>query len=265
MSHSPRMDAFNFSDGPRPVHRLPHNFFDIPDSPKSFPMSPDDVDLYAIPDSPTILPLDRAELNLFSIPDSPTALPEAPVSHPMSHSPSLDAFDLPDSPNLFNIPDSPKSFPILPDDIDLYAIPDSPNIVPLDHAHLPPSPIEDLMDVCNIPPSPLPAADLHPAIPNTLPDAGPSMVDPQPQDESAPERHRMKILRQNLTPFLPVILSRASLLRAQLAQFITERDFIKGRHDDTVTHIAELDRYLYGVRALQLMRQEERHDEEAGM
>ena len=73
------------------------------------------------------------------------------------------------------------------------------------------------------------------------------------------------MIERNLIPYLPVILSRTSLLRAQLAQLIMEKDFIKGQIDIALTHVAEVDRYLYGLRALQVMRQEGCSAEEATM
>ena len=121
------------------------------------------------------------------------------------------------------------------------------------------------MDINEIPPSPILTTNLHPTISNTQPEAGPLRIERQLQTKSTAECQSLNILRRNLTPYLPVVLSRTSLLRAQLAQLIMERDFTKGHLDEAVTHIAELDRYLKGLRAFQLIRQEGLRDEAPAM
>jgi hypothetical protein len=246
------MDCFNIPPSPNPAADFDFeisdtppetDIFDIPDLPPS-PIA-DPMDLFDIPSSPNpatgLLEISTAETDVFDIPD----LPPSPIADPM------DFFDIPPSPN-----PAPNLHPGMLNTVpetDVFDIPD-----------LPLSPIADQMDVCDLPPSPFPAPNLHPGIPNTVPHAGPSTVDTQLEDENTAERRSLKTLRKNLIPYLPVILSRASLLRAQLAQLITERDFIKGQIDGAVTRIAEVDRYLYGLRALQLMRQEG-PSEETGM
>jgi len=261
---------------PSPIEEI--NLFTIPDT-------QDELDIISIPDTevncPTIevsfahhnsllkdlsntpeTPSGSTRFNLFAIPNSPTL-------ELVSPSTELDLFD---------IPDTPKSLPIPTDG----RVPDSPSVPPQfihpgqDPVHMqetevfdvsdsPLSPMADLMDFCDIPNSPILAAEVHPGIQNPVADAGPSIIDTQLQEENTAERPSLKTIGRNLIPYLPIILSRASLLRAQLAQLITEKDFIKGQIDGALTRVAEVDRYLYGLRALQLMRQEGRSDEEAAM
>ena len=247
------MDCFNIPPSPNPaadfnleISDTPPetDVFDIPDLPPS-PIA-DPMDLFDIPSSPNpatgLLEISNtpAESDVFDIPD----LPPSPIAEPM------DFFDIPPSPN-----PAPNLHPGMLNTVsetDIFDIPD-----------LPLSPNADQMDVCDLPPSPFPTPNLHPGIPNTVPHAGPSTVDTQLQDENTAERRSLKTFRQNLIPYLPVILSRASLLRAQLAQLIRERDLIKGQIDGAVTRVAEVDRYIYGLRTLQLMGQEGLGDEEA--
>ena len=72
LSHSPYLDAFDIPDSPRSLSMLPDDFFQIPDSPNPFPVSQNDIlpslDLYTIPDSPDNVP---HLLNPYAIPDSP--------------------------------------------------------------------------------------------------------------------------------------------------------------------------------------------------
>ena len=234
--------------------------------------------LFAIPNSPTSeLVSPSTELDLFDIPDTPKSLPiptedvQPPIfSFSSQHDMDLDLYTIPDSPN------------IPPADRTDGRVPDSPSVPPqfihpgqdpvqmqetevLDISDSPLSPMADLMDFCDIPNSPILAAEVHPGIQNPVADAGPSIIDTQLQEENTAERPSLKTIGRNLIPYLPIILSRASLLQAQLAQLITEKDFIKGQIDGALTRVAEVDRYLYGLRALQLMRQEGRSDEEAAM
>jgi len=218
---------------------LPDDVFDIPDSPKCSPISTEDV----APQTFSFSTQHEAHLDLFTIPDSPTTLPVGRTKGHIPESPNVPSGSIPAGQDSIQFPQT-----------EVFDIPD-----------LPPSPIDELMDLCDIPPSTILPADVHPEIPHTSLEAGPSMVDPQLHNENPAERRSLKMIRKNLIPYLPVILSRASLLRAQLAQLITERDFIKGQIDGAVTRIAEVDRYLYGLRALQLMRQEGLGDEEASM
>jgi len=260
---------------------VPDSPCDIPDFPNCSPIPTQDVippsfscytqhepdlDLFTIPDSPNIFPVDRTGGNISESPIVPSG--SIPAGQDSIQFRQTDIVDIPDSPPspIEDFGSIPASSPI--DDFGFIpACQDSISFLQtelLDIPDLPLSPIADQMDVCDLPPSPFPAPNLHPGIPNTVPHAGPSTVDTQLQDENTAERRSLKTLRKNLIPYLPVILSRASLLRAQLAQLITERDFIKGQIDGAVTRIAEVDRYLYGLRALQLMRQEG-PSEETGM
>ena len=59
---------------------------------------------------------------------------------------------------------------------------------------------------------------------------------------------------ETLMPYLPVLLSRAALHRAHLAEVMVERDFINRRIYELITHIAEIDRSISGLRALQIVR-----------
>ena len=260
---------------------VPDSPFDIPASPICSPIPTQDVippsfscytqhepdlDLFTIPDSPNIFPVDRTGGNISESPIVPSG--SIPAGQDSIQFRQTDIVDIPDSPPspIEDFGSIPASSPI--DDFNFIpACQDSIRFLQtelFDIPNLPPSPIDDLMDVCAIPPSPILAAGVHPEIPHASLDAGSSTVDPQLQDENTAEHRSLRTLRKNLIPYLPVILSWASLLRAQLSQLITERDFIKGQIDGAVTRIAEVDRYLYGLRALQLMRQEG-PSEETGM
>jgi hypothetical protein len=217
------------------------DLFDIPNTPDRLSIPPQDVqsahfsfpsqldvdlDFYRIPDSPVIPPVD---LMACRIPDSATIVP----SHSMSVQQPEDPLQMLDT-EVFNISDSP-----------------------------PLTPMADLMDLCDIPNSP--PAEVHPEAQNSVVDTGPSNVDSRDLGRNTAEGQSLKTMSKNLVPYLPIILSRASLLRAQLAQVIMERDFVRGQIDMGVTRIAEVDRYLYGLRALQLMRQStEEHGGEEG-
>jgi hypothetical protein len=158
-----------------------------------------------------------------------------------------------------NIPDSPGSMCILPDD---FYIPDIPNPYPLSPDHIPPSSI--LQTIPDSPDDVLPDSHLMHNVSNPQPEPGPSRVEPQEEQESAAERS-FKALKKNLLPYLPILLTRTSLLRAQLTQLIMERDMTASYLDGSVTKILEIDRYLHGLRALQLLKGEGVRDEEAGM
>lgn len=236
------------------------------------------VNLFAIPDSPTSkLVSPSTELDLFYIPDTPKSspIPTEDVQHttfPFSsqHDADLDLYRIPDSPNIppldrtdNRIPDSPIVLShVIPTGQDPIQLLETANFM-ISDSQL--SPMADLMEICEIPNSPILEAVVHPEIPDPAVEAGPSIVDTQLQGNNTTDRLSLKTIGRNLIPYLPVILSRASLLRAQLAQLITEKEFIKGQIDEAVTRIAEVDRYLYGLRALQLVRQEGCRDEEAGM
>lgn len=232
------------------------------------------LDVFAILDS---------QADLFCIGDSQTPS-EGQLLDRTSHSPLLEDVDFPDSPGSvcmlpddFYIPDIANPYPIAPDHIPASSNlhpPDLPDdVLPDSHLMLNPhhtlheiqesitdlrrGPIEDLMDVCPIPPQPLSIVS------NPQPEPGPSRVEPQRQQESAAERS-FKALKKNLLPYLPVLLTRTSLLRAQLTQLIMERDMTTSYLDGSVTKILEMDRYLHGLRALQLIRGEAVHDREVG-
>jgi hypothetical protein len=224
-------DLSRMGDSPRPSnnpaldvmsHSPPLEDVNIPDSPGSICILPDDFDIPDIPNS-------REDI---------------------AEGPQLDV----------DIPDSPGSVCMLPDD---FYIPDIPNHCPLSPNDIPPplNPYTILDFPNDVPPCPLSIADL-PEISNAQPEQGSSRGETQRQHESAAERS-LKTLKTNLIQYLPVLLTRTSLLRAQLAQLIMERDMTSGYLDGAVTKILEMDRYLHGLRALQLIRGEGVHDEEA--
>lgn len=208
----------------------------------------DALDVFAILD---------AQEDLYCIGDSQTLTPSEgpPLDH--THSPLLEDVDIPDSPNSicilpddFYIPDIPNPYPLSPDDIPAssnpHTIPESPNAT---------DPLQNLMDVCSIPSRP------RSIVSSPQTEAGPSNIEPPRERESAAERS-FKTLTRNLLPYLPVLLTRTSLLRAQLTQLIMERDMTVSYLDGSVTKILEIDRYLHGLRALQLIRGEEVRDQE---
>jgi hypothetical protein len=225
------------------------------------------VDLFCIGDSQTPSEgplLDRTED--VNIPDSPGSIcmlpddfyiPDIPNPYPVSPHhilPSSILQTIPDSPDHV-IPDSPL---MRNGDHTLREIPESlTQAEGFHHSDLRRGPIEDLMDICAIPLRPLSVVS------NPQPEPGPSRLEPERQQESTAERS-FKALKKNLLPYLPVLLTRTSLLRAQLAQLIMERDMMASYLDGSVTKILEIDRYLHGLRALQLIRGEGVRDEEAG-
>ena len=269
-------DLFHMRDSPRSsdnpalgvVSHSPPLEDVIPDSPGSICMLPEDFD---IPDIPNIYPVSHE--NIAEGPQQGGSIPNSPGSVCMLP----EDFDIPDIPNIYpvsrenitegpqqgvSIPNSPGSSCLLPED---FYIPDIPMHFPISPKDIPPSldpyTIPDSSN--DVPPSLFPVADL-PEIFNVQPEQGPSNVETQRQRESAAERS-LQTLKTNLMPYLPILLSRTSLLRAQLGQLIMERDMTRGYLDGAVTKILEIDRYLLGLRALQLIRGEGVHDEQAGV
>jgi hypothetical protein len=235
---SPTRQDVNMADSPRSICILADDFY-TPDIENPFAISPDDIppssDLCTIPDFPDHLspPRHIQDTEGFDIPH----LSPSPVERPMQA-----GFDIPD------LSPSPVERPMQAD----FDIPD-----------LSPRPQDNLMEMCKLSPFPLTIPDLH-EISNARPEPGPSRVEPQLDHECAAERS-LKTLKKNLLPHLPILLSRTSLLRAELTQLLLEKEMTTCYLDGAVTKILEMDRYLNGLRALQRIREERVRDEEAGM
>jgi hypothetical protein len=282
---APTRQDVNMFDSPRSICILPDDFY-TPDVANPCAISPDDIpppsDLRTIPDfpdhvspprhipgSPTIALDHTQDTQGFDIPD----LSPSPVERPTQA-----GFDIPDlSPSPverpmqagFDIPDlspSPVECPMQAgfDIPDLSPSPvERPMQAGFDIPDLSPRPQDDLMEMCKLSPFPLTIPDLH-EISNARPEPGPSRVEPQLDHECAAERS-LKTLKKNLLPHLPILLSRTSLLRAELTQLILEKEMTTCYLDGAVTKILEMDRYLNGLRALQRIREERVRDEEAGV
>jgi hypothetical protein len=271
---SPTRQDVNMADSPRSICILADDFY-TPDIENPFAISPDDIppssDLCTIPDFPDHLspPRHIQDTEGFDIPH----LSPSPVERPMQA-----GFDIPDlSPSPverpmqagFDIPDlspSPVERPMQAgfDIPDLSPSPvERPMQADFDIPDLSPRPQDNLMEMCKLSPFPLTIPDLH-EISNARPEPGPSRVEPQLDHECAAERS-LKTLKKNLLPHLPILLSRTSLLRAELTQLLLEKEMTTCYLDGAVTKILEMDRYLNGLRALQRIREERVRDEEAGM
>jgi hypothetical protein len=241
--------------------------------------SPSPSHLYQIAQTPppspsTNIQPDNILHGVFNIPDSPT--PSFPTNAPNLPIPPLDLFTISDTPNA-----SPSTIPvelpaiISPPDL-LFQVPDSPDL--RDDAmdvsppsFLPPvvTPNHEGGTNPNAPPSTtsveLPASISPPDLLFQVPDS-PDLRD-DAMDVSTPsmpnrgggtnfrlERPGFLANGDALIPYLPVILSRAALLRAHLAEIYQHRMFTKRRIDDILCDIAEVDRRIAGLRVLQILR-----------
>lgn len=249
---SPTEQDVNMADSPRSICILADDFY-TPDITNPLDISlPDHVSpLSHIPGSPTI-PLDHTQdTEGFDIPD----LSPSPVERPTQA-----GFDIPAlSPSPVECPTQAA--------FDIPTLSPSPVDRPMqagfDIPDLSPRPQDDLMDMCKLSSFPLTKPDLH-EISNAQPEPGPSSVETQVDHECAAERS-LKTLKQNLLPHLPILLTRTSLLRAELTQLMMEKEMTTCYLDGAVTKILEMDRYLNGLRALQRIREERVRDEEAGV
>jgi hypothetical protein len=235
--------------------------------------SPSPSILYQIPDtpprpsSPKIQPDHILHQGIFNIPDSPN-----PSSSP-------NALGLPIPPrNIFTIPDTPNHSPTIP--ANLFQLPDSPNFRA--NAMDVDIPSHDIISISSDGSNPSPSAipvelpaiisprDLLfqvPDLPNICSDAtnvcvaSSSTLPPPPStpnhgadSNSRSERPRVSATRDAIIPYLPGILSHTALLRAYLAEISQDKIFVQHRIDTILADIAELDRTVAGLRALQIWR-----------
>ena len=193
-------------------------------------------EMLEIPDSPCATPPSDSG-SLYEIPDSVPSSPirtDKDLSEGTAHCPYIV-----DSASLFDIPGSRPLTPSSESDI-LFSLPSS----------RPPTPM--LVDATDGPQS------ASRPTPSTAP-SQPSPSTPQPSQPQAPGRHNTPPINgRNLVPFLPIITSRAALLRGALAERRAEREYVRSRVDSVLQDMAELQRQLDAMDAFRVIKAAER-------
>ena len=228
-------DSEEMLDSPRaetPISGMPDSIFDIPDS---LPPSPT---LDSGNSSPVItsrifgyadylgLGTPASTSNdagsLFDIPES---RPTTPLTYP---------------PSLFSIPESRPPTPLAYPN-SLFAIPES----------RPPTPLAYPNSFFDIPAS-------RPSTPMLVDEKTSSSPHQTPAVESTadtPARHNTPPINgRNLIPFLPIITSRAALIRGALLERKSEQVYLRSKIDSVLQDMAELQRQLDTMGALRVIR-----------
>lgn len=208
--------------------------FDIPDSPRT-ENSPDFVSLLAIPDSPTSSPIPSNNPSPITTPrivrsDASLGLGTLP-------SPSMD------SASVFDIPESRPSTPICYTNSS-FDIPASRPSTPM---------LVDDQDISSSHTSPISSFSTEGREPSE-----PALVTAQPSHPQPPHPQPPPINGRNLIPLLPIITSRAALMRLALLERRAEAAYISSRIDSVVQDMAELQRQMDTMDALRIIRAAER-------
>ena len=121
----------------------------------------------------------------------------------------------------------------------------------------PSTPIDDIRTFFDLPPS---RASTPMLVDEQVMSGTGQSGEPAPQAAEAPQcqifgcdRHP-RINGRNLIPYLPIITSRAALIRASLVERRAEREYLTSRIDSVLRDIGELSRQLDTMEALRVIR-----------
>jgi len=198
--------------------------------------------------------------DMLNIPDSPRAeTPSAEMSHSL--------FAIPDSSSSSPTPSNTDSSPVITLRIFTYAdylgTPPSPSLdstsISTSVFHIPesrpPTPIAYPATLFDIPPS-------RPPTPMVVDDTFPIITEAGQADESAfqtaahtPRRQKTPPINgRNLIPFLPIITSRAALIRGALLERRSEQVYLRSKIDSVLQDMAELERQMDTMDAFRVIR-----------